>query len=65
MCCKNPLHILLSLAVLILAIVGLWNHNWLLIGIVIAVKIIGCMMHSCKCEEKKPRRKARAKKRRR
>jgi len=56
---------LLSLAVLIVAIVGLWNHDWLLIGIVIAVKIIGCMIYSCKCEEKKPRRKVRARKRRR
>ena len=65
MCCKNPLHILLSLAVLIVAIVGLWNHDWTLIWIVIAVKIIAILFHGG-CKEKKPaRRRARARKRRR
>ena len=64
MCCKNPLHMLLCLAVLIVAIVGLWNHDWTLIWIVIAVKIIAMFFH-CKCENKKPQRKARAIKRRR
>jgi ABC-type bacteriocin/lantibiotic exporter with double-glycine peptidase domain len=57
---KNPLHMILSLIMIVLAVFGLWNHDWTLIIVAVVIMIIKkIMFHSCCKDEAKPARRAR------
>jgi hypothetical protein len=64
-CCtnehKNPLVILLHLIIAVVAVYGIWAHNWYMIIGVIVLAVI-CCWFCCKC--KKPVEEVKIKKKR-
>jgi 1,4-dihydroxy-2-naphthoate octaprenyltransferase len=54
---KNPLHMILALIVLVLAVFGIWNHDWTLIIVAIVVLAIKKCLFCCCHEKARKRRK--------